>query len=277
MATMIRRAEGTAGWEAASDPALRLDQSERMDKLVLKPHLARESDKKMKEPNSIKANLLRMYDILMYEQGYEQTTVRQIADKCGIGRGHLYFYYARKEQFPIALRANLLKKIDIIVCEAFPEEKGNLLLRYLATVKLVRYMFAQRRELYRAQAEYASHTEVMDGFARLQYPLLTGALSGLGLTIDSALVEESLLVATYSEYVLMKYRYEHSQEKLDHEFLYNHFCDALFFRFTFLRETVNETRARASALFDPHAAGLMDRVYEMDEYDFANGDDTASA
>lgn len=275
MATMIRRAEGTAGWEAGPEQPLRLDRHGLMDKLVLNPHLARESDEKMKEQNSIKARLLQMYDILMYEQGYEQTTVRQIADKCGIGRGHLYFYYSRKEQFPIALRANLLKKIDFIICETFPEEKGNLLLRYLATVKLVRYMFAQRRELYRAQAEYASHTEVMDGFAELQYPLLTGALSSFGLTIDQELIEESLLVATHSEYVLMKYRYGHSQEKLDHEFLFNHFCDALFFRFAFLRETVNETRARVSALFDPHAARLMERVYELDEYDFANGDETS--
>lgn len=231
--------------------------------------------KTMKEPNSIKASLLRMYDTLMYEQGYEQTTVRQIADKCGIGRGHLYFYYTKKEQFPIALRANLLKKIDVIIGEVFPEEREKLLLRFLISVKLVRYMFAQRPGLYRAQAEYASHTEVMDGFAELQNPALKRALSSLGLTIDDSLIEESILSATYSEYVLMKYRYRQGQERLDHEFLYNHFCDTLFARFAFLRNTAEENKARASELFDPQAAILIGRVYELDDYSYANGDDSS--
>ena len=226
----------------------------------------------MKEQESIKAKLLRMYNDLMYEQGYEQTTVRQIADKCGIGRGHLYFYFSKKEQFPIALRADLLKKIDIIISEFHPDLGDRHLLHFLLSLKLVRYMFSERRELYRAQAEYASHTEVLDGFAELQYPGLARGLSGLGLTITRELMEESLLSATYSEYALIKYRYHHFVEHIDHGFLFNHFCSALFAQFTFLEETLNEARREAAQLFNLHAGEMLRRVYELDAYNYANGD-----
>lgn len=226
----------------------------------------------MKEQGSVKAKLLRMYNDLMYEQGYEQTTVRQIADKCGIGRGHLYFYFTKKEQFPIALRADLLKKIEIILDETYPELEPGGLQRFLLSVKLVRYMFSQRPELYRAQAEYASHTEVLDGFAEQMQPGLAAGLSGLGLTIARELIEESLLSATYSEYAVIKYRYRNSTEQLDHDFLFNHFCSVLFGHFSLLQETLAETQRQASNLFSRHAGEMLRRVYAMDQYNYANGD-----
>lgn len=226
----------------------------------------------MREQKSVKAKLLRTYNDLMYEQGYEQTTVRQIADKCGIGRGHLYFYFSKKEQFPIALRADLLKKTDIIISEFYPELEGRHLVRFLLSVKLVRYMFSERRELYRAQAEYASHTEVLDGFAELLYPGLAGAMSGLGLTIARELMEESLLSATYSEYAVIKYRHHHFVEHIDHGFLFNHFFNILFAQFSFLSETLEEARKEVTLLFNRHAGELLRRVYELDAYDYASGD-----
>lgn len=226
----------------------------------------------MKDQGSIKAKLLRMYNDLMYEQGYEQTTVRQIADKCGIGRGHLYFYFAKKEQFPIALRADLMKKTDIIIHEFYPDIENRDLLRFLLSVKLVRYMFSEKPELYRAQAEYASHTEVLDGFAGLLYPGLAKGMAGLGMTIARELMEESLLAATYCEYALIKYRYHHFVEHIDHGFLFNHFCNALFAQFSFLEETLNETRREATQLFNARAGEMLRRVYELDAYNYASGD-----
>ena len=41
--------------------------------------------------NDIEKNILKISTKLFLDQGYDNTTIRQIAEASGIGRGHLYY------------------------------------------------------------------------------------------------------------------------------------------------------------------------------------------
>ena len=48
---------------------------------------------------------------LFLVNGYEKTTIRQIADSVGIGRGHLYYYFKKKEDILLFIYKTILNKI----------------------------------------------------------------------------------------------------------------------------------------------------------------------
>lgn len=223
-----------------------------------------------KESTSIRARLLKKFNDLIYIQGYEQTTVRQVAEECGIGRGHLYFYYSKKEQFPIALRKDLLQKIEVILDDEPPFAGYGLLQRFFASFLLVRFMIARRAELYRVQAEYASHPQVMDGFAEQQAEKLFPALNGMGIGWSREMVMESLSGAVYGELALLRQRYVTTRGEIDHAFLFQYFNNILFFSLNKNRKSeVAKMAAAVEKEFGLRAEHLMRRVYAMEAFNYA--------
>ena len=66
--------------------------------------------------NDIEKNILKISTKLFLDQGYDNTTIRQIAEASGIGRGHLYYYFRKKEDILIHIFKQILNKIynDVI-------------------------------------------------------------------------------------------------------------------------------------------------------------------
>ena len=46
--------------------------------------------------SNMEKNILKISTELFLNQGYDKTTIRQIAEESGIGRGHLYYYFKKK-------------------------------------------------------------------------------------------------------------------------------------------------------------------------------------
>lgn len=222
-----------------------------------------------KESALLRAKLLKTYNNLMYMQGYEQTTVRQIAEECGIGRGHLYFYFSKKEHFPISLRRDLLYKIDVIVDRELRLPATAGLTRFFLSMLVVRYMITHKSALFRVQAEYACHTEVMDGFAELQCEALHRVLGQTEIGVKRDILEEALLSATYAELALLKIRCSKGHSTVNHLFLYHYFNTILFSHLGSLLPILSAASQQALDLFTPLAATFMEWVYQMEEFNYA--------
>lgn len=65
----------------------------------------------MNKREQLKAKILRVAVELFEEKGYINTTTRDIAEKAGIGRGHLYYYFKKKEDIMRELSIIFFKKI----------------------------------------------------------------------------------------------------------------------------------------------------------------------
>ena len=89
--------------------------------------------------NDIEKNILKISTKLFLDQGYDNTTIRQIAEASGIGRGHLYYYFRKKEDILIHIFKQILNKIyndviessddktEILLVNAYDRNKGNII------------------------------------------------------------------------------------------------------------------------------------------------------
>lgn len=61
--------------------------------------------------DDIKALVIKESSKLFLSQGYTKTTIRQIADARDLGRGHLYYYFKKKEDIVLDLYKHVIENI----------------------------------------------------------------------------------------------------------------------------------------------------------------------
>ena len=75
------------------------------------------SKMKDSEVNQLKDHIIKTASGLFIKYGYSKTTIRQIAESSGLGRGHLYYYFKKKEDILLYLYKELLEKIYGTIAE----------------------------------------------------------------------------------------------------------------------------------------------------------------
>ena len=104
-------------------------------------------------------NILKVSTKLFLEQGYDKTTIRQIAEASGIGRGHLYYYFRKKEDILIHIFKQILDKIYDDVIES-SDDKTEILLSYATIQCIYTYTLVLNEKLFRIYLE-GSHIEIV--------------------------------------------------------------------------------------------------------------------
>lgn len=89
---------------------------------------------------------------LFLVNGYEKTTIRQIADEVGIGRGHLYYYFKKKEDILLYIYKTILNKIYELISNHNMNDT-ELLLNYAITQCLYTYTIVKYENLFRIYIE----------------------------------------------------------------------------------------------------------------------------
>lgn len=78
-----------------------------------------------------KENILNTAKQLFYEQGYAETTTRQIAEKLGISQSNLFYYFKTKDDILKTLMQIYYKNLSKQIIESYPELSNlELLLAY---------------------------------------------------------------------------------------------------------------------------------------------------
>ena len=89
---------------------------------------------------------------LFLVNGYEKTTIRQIADAAGIGRGHLYYYFKKKEDILLYIYKTIFNKIYELISNHHMNDT-ELLLNYAVTQCLYTYTIVRYESLFRIYIE----------------------------------------------------------------------------------------------------------------------------
>lgn len=82
--------------------------------------------------NTLQEKVLQEALTLFFEKGYEKTTTREIAERAGIERGHLYYYYRKKEDMLFGWYNQFLNIIQNMIEEKYHEEKNGYVLILLS-------------------------------------------------------------------------------------------------------------------------------------------------
>lgn len=82
--------------------------------------------------NELQEKVLHEALTLFFEKGYDKTTTREIAERSGIERGHLYYYYKKKEDLLFGWYTQFLRIIQEAVAEKYQDEKNGYVLILLS-------------------------------------------------------------------------------------------------------------------------------------------------
>lgn len=107
----------------------------------------------------IKNIVIKEASRLFMEQGYTKTTIRQIAEACNLGRGHLYYYFRKKEDIVLDLYKKLIEGIYSYIKNA-QVKSPNQLLNYAITQYIYIKVIATNKDLFRMYIE-ASKVDVL--------------------------------------------------------------------------------------------------------------------
>ena len=109
--------------------------------------------------SDMEKNILKVSTELFINQGYDKTTIRQIAEAAGIGRGHLYYYFRKKEDIFIHIFKEILNKIYSDVIES-SDDKTEIILSYALILCIYTYTLVYNEKLFRIYLQ-GSNVEII--------------------------------------------------------------------------------------------------------------------
>lgn len=107
---------------------------------------------------------------LFVEQGYKNTTIRQIAEACELGRGHLYYYFRKKEDIVLYLYKDLIEHIYSYISKL--DSNNNPLISYAIIQSIYIKSIATNKELFRMYIELSKVDSVRNEYIKILRDLL---------------------------------------------------------------------------------------------------------
>lgn len=172
----------------------------------------------MKELKTVKVsdmekNILRISTELFLKQGYDKTTIRQIADCCGIGRGHLYYYFRKKEDILIHIFKKILTKIYSDVIEN-SDDKIEVLHSYALIQSVYTYTLALNENLLRIYLEGSNVDIIRRESQNILINLCQKKSTSSKYNVKEKDIKFSVIVGYAGECELLK-RYYHKETDYD--------------------------------------------------------------
>ena len=127
---------------------------------------------------------------LFLTQGYNKTTVRKIAEDCGIGRGHLYYYFKKKEDILLFIYRDFLEKIYEYISNN-NNIGSNAMVRYAISQYLYTYIIVNSNSLFRIYIEASK----VDAIRKEYVSILIDLFNKKGLNKEYKFNEEDIYLS----------------------------------------------------------------------------------
>ena len=163
--------------------------------------------------SDMERNILKISTELFLNQGYDKTTIRQIAEKSGIGRGHLYYYFKKKEDILIHIFKQILNKIYDDVIES-SDDKAEILLSYATIQCIYTYTLVLNEKLFRIYLQ-GSNIEIVRRAAQdILIDLCKKKAKDMNYNISEKDICFSITIGYAGECELLK-RFYHGEKNFD--------------------------------------------------------------
>lgn len=140
---------------------------------------------------------------LFLEQGYTKTTIRQIAQVCNLGRGHLYYYFKKKEDIVLYLYKNLIEKLYSYISNS---SKNSLdpLLSYAITQYLYIKVIATNKPLFRMYIEASEIDSIRKEYLKTLGDILKNNLENFNYSFKKEDISLSIIIGSAGEDELLR-------------------------------------------------------------------------
>lgn len=144
---------------------------------------------------------------LFIQQGYTKTTIRQIADACNLGRGHLYYYFKKKEDIVLYLYKNLIEQIYAYISKS-AYESINPLVSYAITQSIYIKVIATNQDLFRMYIEASEIDSVRKEYLKTLKEILDKNLEQFNYSFTLKDINLSIIIGSAGEDELLRRFYK---------------------------------------------------------------------
>lgn len=143
---------------------------------------------------------------LFIKQGYTKTTIRQIADVCGLGRGHLYYYFKKKEDIVLYLYKNLIEQIYFYINKT---NKADLdpLLNYAIIQAVYIKLITKNQVLFRIYIEASEIESIRCAYITILREILDEKTKDTIYCFSEKNINTSLIISSAGENELLRQFY----------------------------------------------------------------------
>ena len=222
--------------------------------------------KKQDSPNSkIRGEILKNFERFLGERGYKETTIQQIADVCGISKGHITFYFRKKEDFLPALFANYYARIEITMNKI--KLKENPMVLFFMKQLFNFYILEKKEDYYRKVSELSEVTMHLDARAEKIYNDISSGMKKMDIQFDPHLLETSSVSLSYAVNGLVGYWYR-KEYPMDHMYFFDFFSNFFLCQGNF--GELKQYKEKALKIFKELDKEKLLQIYDsLSEYDYA--------
>ncbi|GAA0711408.1 hypothetical protein GCM10008904_23790 [Paraclostridium ghonii] len=159
------------------------------------------------QKDDIRNTIIKEASKLFIEQGYTHTTIRQIAQVCNLGRGHLYYYFKKKEDIVLYLYKNLIEKIYSHIKRS-SSESIDPLLSYAITQYIYIKTIATNQSLFRVYIEASEIDSVRKEYLKTLSEILKSNLRELNFNFKEQDIGLSIIIGSAGEDELLRRFYK---------------------------------------------------------------------
>ena len=138
----------------------------------------------IKKGHKTRAEILRAYNDLIYEQGVKSVTIRKVAKRAGVSVGNLNYYFKKKSDIGYALAADLYGKTNIILGRCIEDaisEMNKTLIELYITILL----FHRVPQLQNLALESAADPSISKGSIKALSKLFLKMFAGEGIEVEA--------------------------------------------------------------------------------------------
>lgn len=168
---------------------------------------------KIEKLADIRRKIIKEASKLFIYQGYNKTTIREIANVSGVGRGHLYYYFRKKEDILLYLYKDLLERIYKLISESY-NHGSEPLVNYAISQCVYTHIIASSKELFRMYIEGSSIDVVRKEYINILIDLFNEKLEGTDYSFNKKDIYLSTTIGCSGESELLN-RYYNGEDELD--------------------------------------------------------------
>ena len=173
----------------------------------------------IKKGKKTRAEILRAYNDLIYEQGAKSVTIRKVAERAGISVGNLNYYFKKKSDMGYALASDLYGKTHIILGRCIDDDISRMN-KTLIELYITILLFHRIPELQNLALESAADPSISRGTIRALSKIFFKMFADEGIKLEEDIMALAMQSALMTFFFACKLNREKDLRYTTHKFIF---------------------------------------------------------
>lgn len=180
----------------------------------------------MEKSDAVRKRILNEFYKLACVYGYKQTSMRQLSDACGMSKGHINFYFKKKEDLMIALcdKYHIAAERTISGCKNIPDDA---VIKFLLYKLLLCYLINEKKHALHFISEMAENSIFLVWRSRSLLGYVTSMIDKKETAISKEDAFDACLISISGFYSIL-HKYYDNKIYIDYKKMFRIFVKTLF-------------------------------------------------